>query len=267
AALVEALGGTPEFLAFEYQGAESGLRQGASLTGLPVATGNVVFFTKFQVLFANSAAFENLDEVQRAILREAAAAAQQKAIAERPSEAEAADFWCADGGSIVLASEEQVAAIQAATQPVINQIAQNPEHAEVLAALQALKAATPPTPWADACGSQTVASSNTAGAVWSEGLPPNGTWTGGLSGGDIVRMGVLESKAPEWAGSNVYEFNDGQGIYRGEFLDGVVIVCPFVYEAIEDFFRLTYVDQGLDNYACGEQVDDLQWRLDTDGLH
>jgi TRAP-type C4-dicarboxylate transport system substrate-binding protein len=84
AALVEALGGTPEFLAFEYQGAESGLRQGASLTGLPVATGNVVFFTKFQVLFANSAAFENLDEVQRAILREAAAAAQQKAIAERP---------------------------------------------------------------------------------------------------------------------------------------------------------------------------------------
>ena len=36
---------------------------------------------------------------------------------------------------------------------------------------------------------------------------------------------------------------------------------------MEDFFRLTYVDQGLDDDACGEQIDDLQWRLDADGLH
>ncbi len=41
----------------DYQAAESGLRQRASLTDTPTATGNVIFFVKFQVLFANGAAF------------------------------------------------------------------------------------------------------------------------------------------------------------------------------------------------------------------
>lgn len=263
AALVEALGGTPEFLAFEYQGAESGLRQGASLTGLPIATGNVVFFTKFQVLFANSAAFENLDEVQRAILREAAAAAQQKAIADRPSEAEAAEFWCADGGSIVLASAEQLVAIQAAAQPVIDRIAQNPEHAEVLAALQALKAATSPTPWADACGSPpTLAVSNDAETVWSEGVPPNGIWMVELSADDFVERGMLRSVAErDWAGTYIFTLADGEfsftWISNWDFVAG----CRASYQVVGDVVRFTYHRDTL----CEGEVTDAQWHLDAEG--
>jgi hypothetical protein len=97
-----------------YQAAESGLRQGFSLTGTPTATGNVIFFPKFQVLFANSAAFEKLSEAQRTVIREAAAATQEKAITEHPTEVDAATAWCADGGTIVMASEEQVAAFDTA---------------------------------------------------------------------------------------------------------------------------------------------------------
>ena len=74
-------------------------------------------------------------------------------------------------------------------------------------------------------------------------------------------MGVLESNAEGWAGVSSYEFQDGEGTYHGEFLDGVIIDCPFTYEVVEDFFRITYVDLGLENYECGDQVDDLQWRL------
>jgi TRAP-type C4-dicarboxylate transport system substrate-binding protein len=109
-ALIEALGGTPMFDIGGYEGAESGLLQGASLSGRPIATGNVVFFPKFQVLFANGGAFERLSDEQQSVLRDAAAATQQKAIAEHPREAAAAAQWCADGGTIVLASEEQLAA-------------------------------------------------------------------------------------------------------------------------------------------------------------
>ncbi len=98
----------------DYQAAESGLRQGASLTGTPTATGNVIFFAKFQVFFANGAAFEKLSEEQRTILREAAAATQKKAIAEHPSEVDATKAWCADEGTVVLASAEQVAAFEVA---------------------------------------------------------------------------------------------------------------------------------------------------------
>ena len=134
-----------------YQAAESGLRQGFSLTGTPTATGNVIFFPKFQVLFVNGAAFEKLSETQQNILRQAAIATQKKAIAEHPSEVDAATAWCADGGSIVMASDEQVAAFEAAAQPVFEHIEQDPLNAALIAAIRELKANTEPSPGAEAC--------------------------------------------------------------------------------------------------------------------
>jgi beta-lactamase regulating signal transducer with metallopeptidase domain len=88
-ALIKALGGTPVFSDI-YQGSEAGLLQTATLTGLPKATGNVTFFTKYQVLFTNGDAFEKLSEEQRNILRSAALATQKKAIAEQPRDVDAA---------------------------------------------------------------------------------------------------------------------------------------------------------------------------------
>jgi TRAP-type transport system periplasmic protein len=148
--LIETLGGKPTF-EDDYEGAESGLRQGASLNGNPTATGNVTFFAKFQVLFANRAIFEKLSEQQRAVLSEAAGKVQQKAIAEHPSEADAAIAWCADGGSIVMASEEQVVAFEESAQPVFDSIIQNPLNAELITAIRELKANTEPSPGADGC--------------------------------------------------------------------------------------------------------------------
>jgi TRAP-type C4-dicarboxylate transport system substrate-binding protein len=78
--LIETLGGVPMMGDSDYQAAESGLRQGSSLTGTPTATGNVIFFAKFQVLFAHGPALEKLSQEQRAILREAAAATQKKPL-------------------------------------------------------------------------------------------------------------------------------------------------------------------------------------------
>jgi len=134
-----------------YQAAESGLRQGFSLTGTPTATGNVIFFPKFQVLFANGAAFEKLSEAQQNILRQAATATQKKAIAEHPSEADAATAWCADGGTIVMASQEQIAAFEAAAKPVFDKLEEDPLNAKLIAAINELKANTKPSPGAEAC--------------------------------------------------------------------------------------------------------------------
>lgn len=144
--LMDALQASPMMGDSDYQGAESGLRQGASLTGTPTATGNVVFFPKYQVLFANGAAFETLTDEQRGVLRDAAEATQEKAIAEHPRDVDNATAWCADGGSIVLASDEQVAAFETAAQPVFDQIEQDPKNAEFIAAIRDLKAKTPASP-------------------------------------------------------------------------------------------------------------------------
>jgi TRAP-type C4-dicarboxylate transport system substrate-binding protein len=267
-ALVDALGGTPELYASNYDRIEAGLLQGYSLSGRPIATGNVTFFSKFQVLFGNGDAFDRLTAEQQAVLREAAAAVQAKALAEHPGDAAAGAAWCADGGTIVLAGDEQLAAFKDAAQPVAAIIEADPANAAIVATLSALKDSTEPSPGAEACGEvgAAVASSGDEES-WSPGLPPNGVWQVDLTEEDVIRMGVLEKNAPGWAGPQSYEFNDGEGIFRGEFHDGVVIVCPYTYEVVDDFFRLTYVDKGLDNYECGDQVDDLQWRLDDDGLH
>ena len=264
--LIDTLGGGPMMSDSEYQAAESGLRQGFSLTGLPIATGNVVFFPKFQVLFANGAAFEKLSEEQRAVLREAAVATQEKAIAEHPSEVEAATAWCADGGSIVMASEEQVAAFEAAAQPVFEEIQQTPFNAEMIAAIRELKAKTTPSAGASACApeaAQTNPDSNAESEVWSQGLPPNGVWQAEITTDDYVRMGVLRSVAEkEFAGVYTITFQDGKYTMSFEDLRGQHFGCLADYELFEeDVVRLTY------DPRCTTPPEDFQWRIDEEGLH
>jgi hypothetical protein len=262
--LIEALGGSPMFGGADYQRAESGLRQGFSLTGTPVATGNVIFFPKFQVLFANGAAFEKLSEAQRAVLRHAAAETQKKAITEHPSEVEAARAWCADGGSIVMASDEQVAAFDVAAQPVFAEIEQDPQNAEFIAAIREIKAKTEPSPGAQACGT-TIAQSSGEAEMWSPGLPPNSIWQAELTTDDFVRMGLLQSVAEsDWAGVYTLTFQDGTYRMVWQSNHNFSAKCQANYEAVEDVVRLTYY---TDNHECEGIVEDIQWRIDNEGLH
>jgi TRAP-type transport system periplasmic protein len=266
--LMDTLGAFPMFDDSDYQGAESGLRQGASLSGTPTATGNVIFFPKYQVLFVNGAAFENLTDAQRTVLRDAAAATQKKAIAEHPREVDAATAWCDDGGTIVWASEEQVAAFEKAAQPVFDYIEQDPLNAELIAAIRELKANTEPSPGAEACApevTQQVTQSNAEPSkdteVWSEGLPPNGVWQVELTVEDLIAMDMLRSNAEEWVGLITWTFQDGKATTS---LEGILpYTCEATYRVVEDFVRFTYTS-GSD---CKDEVDDVQWRLDEDGLH
>ncbi len=149
--LMKALGATAMMEDSGYQGGESGFLNAYNLFGKPTASGNVTFYPKFDLLYANTAAFDHLNDEQRAVLRKAAAAAQAKAIAERPKEVDSAAAWCKDGGAIVLASPEQLAALEKAAQPIYDQIEADPANAELIAAIRDLKAHTTPAPGAAAC--------------------------------------------------------------------------------------------------------------------
>src|SRR5215212_2568238 len=264
--LIDTLGGSPMY-GDSYQAAESGLRQGASLSGAPTATGNVIFFPKFQVLFANGAALEKLSEGQRSILREAAAATQKKAIAEHPSEADAAAAWCADGGTVVMASDEQVAAFEAAAKPVFDKIEQDPLNAEFIAAIRELKMKTMPSPGAQACESDIAQSStepNSENETWSTGLPPNGKWTVNLTTEDVIAKGVLRSVAEtEWAGVYTISFRDGKYLMIWEGLQGQLGKCGANYQLVGDIVRLIYTS----DYGCSSPPNDIRWRIDDEGLH
>ena len=80
-------------------------------------------------------------------------------------------------------------------------------------------------------------------------------------------MGVLESNAKDYAGQQTYEFQDGEGIFRRRVNNVDVEVCPFTYKAVENFVRFSFHDTGLGHYDCVNDHDNVQWRLDTDGLH
>jgi TRAP-type C4-dicarboxylate transport system substrate-binding protein len=262
--LVEALGGTPMLGEGGYEGAESGLRQAISLSGTPTATGNVTFFPKYQVLFANGAAFAKLSEEQKAILRKAAAATQKKAIAEHPSEVEAARTWCSDVGAVVLASDEQIAAFERAAQPVFDWIEQDPQNAELVSAIRDLKAKTPPSPGVEACTpevAQPAALSDPGTQTWATGLPPNGVWQVTLTNDDVIKMGVSKAKAPDWSGVYTFTFQDGVFHWTWEgtegYAKGQTASADGTYEVVEDFIRMT----------SGDIVDDIQWLLDEEGLH
>lgn len=269
-ALIETLGGNAKLSDSDYQAAESGLRQGASLTGTPTATGNVTFFAKYQVLFVSDAAFEKLSETQRKVLRDAAMATQMKAIAEHPSDVDTAQIWCADGGTVVMASEAQVAAFEAAAQPIFASLENDPLNAELIAALRELKAKTEASPGASACAPETGSANpgrDVETQVWSQGTPPSGVWRVELTTDDFVSMGVLRSVAEaEWAGTYEFVFEDGKGTHRAQGKTWIM-ECPFTFEVTEDFVRISFVDLGLGNYDCGTDRDDVQWRLDGDGLH
>ena len=267
--LIETFGGSPMFGDRAYQAAEAGLGQGFSATGTPTATGNVIFFPKFQVLFANGAAFEKLSEAQRNILREAAIATQKKAIAEHPSEVELGAAWCADGGTVVMASEEQVAAFEAAAQPVFEEIQQTPFNAEMIAAIRELKAKTDPAPGAEACQpdvAQPSAVPSAENQVWSTDLPPNGTWQAERTIDDFVPTGMLVSVAErEFAGVYTKTFKDGKYTMIFEDLQGQLHRCQGDYELVEeDIVRLTITS---DPHECSFGPDDFQWRIDDEGLH
>ena len=268
--LIETLGGKPMFGDDGYEGAESGLRQGASLTGTPIATGNVTFFAKFQVLFANGSAFEKLSEEQRNILREAAAVVQKKAIAEHPSEAEAGIAWCTDGGSIVLATDAQVASFEAAAQPVSNQIEQDPNNAKLVGAIRELKAKIEPSQGAKACNGVVVQSGSEASAeneVWSEGLPPNGVWQVELTSDDFLRMGVIRSAAADWVGTYTTKYENGRAI---EDFQGPMRTthCEADLEVVGNVVRQTYTISNPPRVCTDPPVIlEFQWRLEADGLH
>ena len=172
--LIKALGASRTSEDSGYQGAESGFSTGYTIMGKPTVTGNVTFYPRFDVLFANAAAFDRLRDEQRAVLRQAATAAQTKAIAELPKEVDAAAAWCADGGTIVIASAEQLVAFEQAAQPVYQQIEQDPSNAELIAMIRELKANTPPSPGAAACG-PAVTQPNPAAASSAQGATSDAT--------------------------------------------------------------------------------------------
>jgi hypothetical protein len=167
-----------------------------------------------------------------------------------------------------MASQEQVAAFETAAKPVFDTIEQDPQNAEFVAAIRELKTKTTPSLGAEACEPATTQASPEPVAdtqVWSQGMPPNGVWQVELTPEDFVQMGMLRSVAEsDWAGLQTLTLKDGKSVGVWHGLQGQTAKCQADYEVVGDVVRFTYYS---DADECVGQVDEVQWRLDGDGLH
>ncbi len=263
--LLESLGANPSFDDWDLECAqdatESGLRQGASLPFGVVFTGDVTFFPKYQVLAANAAVFDRLTEQQRAVIRDAAAIAQDMAIATHPTDAEAAEAFCQEDGTVVLAGPEGVAAFQAAAQPVLDQLATDAIAAEAIEAIAALKRTIAPAAGAIACGSASVPATVIEAATGP--TPIDGTYVTHLSFEELANSPLLYDAG---------EVNDGNwGDITFTFDAGTFTVK--LTNPTEDYESsgpynvegdlLTMFDQ---NACCPPEPFSFRWSLDGDVL-
>jgi hypothetical protein len=90
-------------------------------------TGNVVYYSKFDVVIINKRRFDALSEAQRSALQGAVETAIPATLADRTQESEVAKDWCRVRNSrVVLATSQDLADLQTAAAPVRTALERDP---------------------------------------------------------------------------------------------------------------------------------------------
>ena len=153
-ALIEALGAKADdpnddvFLAGiesgEIVAAESSfVLAGTTLPATSTATGNLTLFPKVNSLVINSDVFGELSDERQEVLRDAALGAREWAISNETPDAEEAAAFCEVGGAVVLASAAEVAAFEAAAQPVYAELERDETTKDLIERIRELKSEMP----------------------------------------------------------------------------------------------------------------------------
>jgi TRAP-type C4-dicarboxylate transport system substrate-binding protein len=168
-----------------------------------VVTGNLIFYPKVDTLFAGQHALGKLDASQQEALRTAAQRTKAYVLEKLPASEDTAPF-CSGGGRVVMASDEDVRALQAAAQPVYQQLEADPQTAAFINQIRTLKAGITAPEAATACGRSASTKAATAEI-------PEGTYTALGTKQDALRLGFDDPCALKSDGAHIrLELRDGQ---------------------------------------------------------
>lgn len=230
------------------------------------ATGNVTFYPKTNVLAINADAYGGLTDDQRSILERAAGETLDWAIENRPDDLEAAAGFCDEGGTIVLASDADLAALEQAVQPVYDELEADPQTEAHLEAIRQLKlAAAEPSAAPEPCGTDFVAGSGEQPSGTSaENSAINGVYRWELSEEAMRAAGIpewqIESNAGVW--TNTFkngEWSDDDG-WMGAYELDVNAITITHKDGVVETYRWRLTESGdLDLYEI-THLSDEQWR-------
>jgi len=132
-------------------GAESSFLEAGGLPLTATATGNVVLYAEIDVIVIGHGALAVLDEHLVEVVREAASRMPTWALRENLSDVEAAARFCEAGGSVALASESDLAALDASVRPVYQELLRDARVAEIVARIRSLQRQLPPEAAIEPC--------------------------------------------------------------------------------------------------------------------
>jgi TRAP-type C4-dicarboxylate transport system substrate-binding protein len=211
--IIRALGAVPDYAVDDLRrarvksgalrGIEVAFGQFGAVDGPAVVTSNVTLYEKFDVVVIRRSVYDTLSRAQRDALHRAVGTGVARALAQRRDEAGGLREWCGrvDGSSIVVPAAT-VAALRAATAPVLAAINGDARAAAIVARMRALGDGLAPAPGATCAGP--TSTDLTAYAVSPVGNQHvlDGTWRIAVDKDALVAAGVpihdAEANAGIW---------------------------------------------------------------------
>jgi TRAP-type C4-dicarboxylate transport system substrate-binding protein len=218
---LRALGATPEPLDGapltigvahgEVVGADTSIELLPTLPTPNTITVNIPLYAKANALIVNTLAFGKLDPDLRAAVRAAALATVGRMVATRKTDLEKAGEACAAGGTIVLATPSDVAAVRRALAPVRDQLDADAALRPILTRVKQVVARHPAQSDITACG-------RPAEAVPAAGdlLDPrvlNGVWRFELTRAQILAVGLGPDVADKESGVSTIRLDSGRYVW------------------------------------------------------
>jgi TRAP-type C4-dicarboxylate transport system substrate-binding protein len=228
---------------------QAGMESGYQLDPDGAGTRNVVFYPKVNTLVINADVFDRLDDEQRGYLELAAQETRQWAIENRVADGEQAAAFCEDGGSVVVADQGALTALEEAVAPVYAELETDAQTRELIASIRQMKqnvpvAASTPTACGDAEPAGGGVEADDSGTAEISAI--NGVYRLDLSEERMRAGGVPEDQIQGNAGiwTNTME----NGVYSDE--GGVV----GIYEINGNLVTINFEDGGSATYRWGHNA-------------
>jgi TRAP-type C4-dicarboxylate transport system substrate-binding protein len=176
----------------------------------PFVTANVVLWPKLYVLALNQKRWDSLNTEQQGWVTAAADAAVKASVEGVYDESAMATKLCADSGVRFLeATDDQVAALRAKVQPVIDGLAADPVNGPLLADVQAIAAAHPGVEAPDVPSECRVVDAPRPSPTLPTALAtiPNGTYRNTVTTETLDRLDI--DNGPGWTGIWTLRIEDG----------------------------------------------------------
>lgn len=243
------------------QGMVTGLWGAGLPTTAVTVAGDVVVFSKYQMLVANDETMRRLTDGQRETLARVTEQVLSGALQRHFSEADLAVELCARGATVVEAGPEALAAFRQAAQPLTDRLASDPLTGQLMVDIAALDASIPDAATAGTCAPPTASAPPTSAPVVpgfiGDQVPPDGTWRTESTTDELVAAGADRNFAGMNAGLWDWTFTDGVWLatHRNERCSGTYAVDGDAVRFITTSTRAT----------CGMDYV-IRWRLDDDVL-